>query len=282
MKTKSLISLMLAIFIISISFISCEKDPEKSPAILNVEDDIIAEMVYEDLFAEVDAAMDYMESVLYGGMKKSESVVTCRTRTVEQPSDTVFWPRTITIDFGDGCTNPNGVIHKGKIITIVSSGKFWMEGHTRTTTLENYYVNGNIIEGTKVVSNEGKNSNGNLVFSETLTGGKVITPEGKEINREFAREREWVAGQNTPRIRLDDEYLVTGVVTGTNRKGLAYTRTINVPLHIKLACRWIVAGTIVSQAEDMPEAILDYGNGECDSKATVTVNGDTKEISLHR
>lgn len=282
MKTKKLIYLLMAFSIFAFTIVSCEKEDGNSPVISTVEDDAISDLVFEDIFAEVDAAIDLMEGILAGGIKKSGSVVTCKTITVEHPDDSTFWPRTITVDYGEGCTGPNGVVRKGKIIITVSSGKFWLKGHTRTVTFEDFFVDGLKAEGTKVLTNEGSNESGNIYFLEVLTGGKVITPEGKEITREFERNREWVAGSNTPRIRIDDEYMITGSAMGIDRKERAYSRTITAPLHIKLTCRWIVSGTILFQTEGMPDAILDYGDGECDRKATVTVNEVTKDIILRR
>jgi hypothetical protein len=51
------------------------------------------------------------------------------------------------------------------------------------------------------------------------------------------------------------------------------------PLLKKMSCRWIVSGTIEMQAGENL-VILDYGDGECDNIATITVNGETTEITL--
>jgi len=261
--------------------ISCEKNDEKAPVVSTVEDDALADLIYDDIFTEIDEALDIMESSLYDGKKSVETVV-CKVITVEYDNDTTTWPRTITIDYGEGCTAPNGVVRKGKIITNVNKGRFWLSGYTRTVTFDNYYVDDLKIEGTKTFINTGKNDNGNIVFHVTLEDGKVINPDGKEITREFEHQKEWVAGAETPRVRIDDEFMVTGSATGVDRKGRVFTRTIINPLHRKNTCRWRVAGSIEIQTEGMPTAILDYGDGECDRKATVTVGEETWEILLKR
>jgi hypothetical protein len=53
------------------------------------------------------------------------------------------------------------------------------------------------------------------------------------------------------------------------------------PLRIELACRFIVSGTIEMRPQDRPVRLLDYGNGDCDNVATVTINGETYTIYLH-
>jgi hypothetical protein len=281
MKTKILIQVGIILFAGIFTFISCEKPSDKSPAETVAEDDAISEFLYDDIFAEVESAMDEMEFMIYEGGKKS-AVPGCKNVTIEFPGDSILWPRTITIDYGDGCPGPNQAIRKGKIIIVVNQGKFWFRGYSRTVTFDNYSVDDYKIEGTKVLTNTGKNDNGNVVFTEVLTGGKVTNPDGKELSREFERQREWVAGIATPRLRFDDEYLVTGTASGIDRKGRSYTRTIIEALQIKMNCRWIVAGTIAIQADELPEAILDYGDGECDRKATITVGEETREIVLRK
>ncbi len=67
-------------------------------------------------------------------------------------------------------------------------------GSKRTVTFENYYFNGIKVEGTKGIENTGFRNNQNLVFSVTLTEGKLTLPDGKIIERSFQHQREWIAG----------------------------------------------------------------------------------------
>ena len=155
-------------------------------------------------------------------------------------------------------------------------------------------MNDFLIEGTKTVTNEGRDADENLYFSVTLADGKVTTPDGKEITRNFTRKRTWIEGELTPCFRWDDIYLIEGEASGINRFGKAYTRTIIEPLVVKPACMWITQGLVeivnydtsitegtVSVNESGKTVImLDYGNGECDDQATISVNGETKVITL--
>ncbi|MGC9343552.1 MAG: hypothetical protein ACP5E3_12680 [Bacteroidales bacterium] len=225
--------------------------------------------------------MAYMEDNIYDDGLKSASEVICKTITIEHPDNENFWPRTVTIDYGEGCIGPNGRTRSGKIIIVVNE-RYISEEYFRTVTFDNFYIDDYKIEGFKSVSNEGENENGNIYFSVNLEGGKVISPEGKEISREYSRIREWVAGSDTPRLRWDDEYMITGESEGINRKGIAYKRTILEPLYVSKDCRWIKSGNVQIEAEERETAILDYGDGSCDRLATVTVGEKSWTIRLHR
>lgn len=281
MKTLSYKTLIILVSVITFSLISCEKDDPKAPEVEIAEDDAIATDMFEDVFSEVEDAMAFMEDNIYNDGLKSAAEVTCKTITVERPNDSTFWPRTVTIDYGEGCIGPNGRSRSGKIIVVVNR-KYIHEDYYRTVTFDNFYIDDHKIEGQKSVSNEGKNDNGNIYFVVNLSGGKVITPEGKEITKEFNRVREWVAGSETPRLRWDDEYMITGESEGVNRNGVAYTRTIIEPLHVAKNCRWVKSGSIQIEAEERETAILDYGDGTCDRFATVTVGDKSWTIRLHR
>jgi hypothetical protein len=150
----------------------------------------------------------------------------------------------------------------------------------RSVTFDEYYFNGIKVEGTKAIENLGPNSNQNIVIAVTLTDGKITLPDGKTIEREVDREREWIAGINTPRYIWDDECLITGTTSGKNINDVLYTTTITVPLHWKRACRFIVEGVVMMEREGVEPVELDFGDGECDPKATLRRGDEEKEINL--
>jgi len=68
-----------------------------------------------------------------------------------------------------------------------------------------------------------------------------------------------------------------------NIKGVAYSNTITTAFHWKRVCKFIVSGVLQIEREGKETVILDFGTGECDALATVTVGDNTKEITLrHR
>ncbi len=260
--------LMLALF-------SCQKDTDDidQPALDDAESEAVADVVFEDIFSIADNAAIQIEA-------KGEETMTaeCPVITIKRPEG-ALWPKTVTLDFGSGCTGFNDNTRSGKIIMVVTGPRL-QKGSTRTITFENYYFNEMKVEGTKVFTNKDYNSSNNLVVSVELTGGKVTFPDGKTIERTVSHEREWTGGLLTPNI-WDDECLVTGEASGKTRNDVVYSNTIMTALHWKRACRFITEGIVkMERSNDEIPVTLDYGDGECDAKAVVTRGEQSKEILL--
>jgi hypothetical protein len=201
----------------------------------------------------------------------------CPLVTVTNP-ETGIWPKSVTVDFGAGCTGLYDNTRAGKIIIEITGPRFEV-GARKTITFENYYFNGIKVEGTKVIENTGYNENQNLVCSVKLTDGKLTLPDGRFIERNTDHQREWIAGMLTKNI-WDDECLVTGVASGKTIEGVAYSNTITTALHWKRVCFFIVSGVVKIEREGKEPVEIDYGNGDCDAKAVVTRGGESKEILL--
>ncbi len=279
MKSNNLFMITAAVLMVSFS---CKRDPaslEQSSVNL-ADDEAVSEAVFEDIFNSVDNATILLDDAMKNGDSKSLylSGDSCPSVTVTHPA-TGIWPKTVTIDYGTGCTGFYDNTRSGKIIIEVT-GPRKIAGSKRTVTFDNYYFNGIKVEGTKVYENLGPNENQNFVIAVTLTGGKLTLPDGKTIERDAQHQREWIAGFNTRNL-WDDECLITGSASGKNADGVAYTRTITTALHWKRVCQFIVSGVVEIAREGSEPFTLDYGNGECDNKAVVTRGDESKEIQLH-
>jgi hypothetical protein len=277
MKTK--IFMMIAALAI-LSFSSCTKEPAIDRTSLDLADDAaVTDAIYEDVFNTADNADIILDKLTKGDASKSEMVVndSCPSITITHLSDGI-WPKTITIDYGTGCTGFFDNTRSGKIIIEVT-GPRMETGSIKRVTFEDYFFNGIKVEGTKEVENMGYNNNQNLVFSVKLTTGKLILPDGKVIERSFEHQREWIAGFLTGNI-WDDEFLITGNASGININGFAYTNTIMTALHWKRVCRFVVSGIVKIEREGAEPIEINYGDGECDAVAIVTRGGESREIQL--
>lgn len=236
-------------------------------------------MAFDDVFNTADNASLILETALGKGELKSAAILadSCPVVTVDNLADGV-WPKTITINYGTGCTGFNGSTRSGKIIIVVSARRNILNA-SRTVTFDNYYFNGIKVEGTKVLKNLGPNASQNIVISATLTAGKLTLPGGKTIERAFTHEREWIGGFATKYI-WDDECKITGTATGKNIDGVSYTNTIQTALHWKRTCEFLVSGVIRFERSGVEPVELDYGTGECDALATLKRGDQTKEIVL--
>jgi hypothetical protein len=281
MKTKMFFLILSAgIF----AFSSCTKDgaPIETDSVNIADDNAVTEVAFDDVFTTSDNASAMLEDAMPKGDLKSGTILgdSCPVVTVTNPVSGT-WPKTITVDYGDGCTGFWGSSRSGKIIITVSERRAVLNS-TRTVTFDNYYFNGIKVEGTKVIKNIGFNSSQNMVFELSLTGGKLTLPDGKTIERSFVHEREWLAGWATKNI-WDDECLVTGTAEGKTINGVAYMNTITSALHWKRACEFFTSGVIKFEREGVEAVELDYGDGECDAVATLKRGSESKQITLrHR
>lgn len=208
-----------------------------------------------------------------------DSVGRCYTVTIDPVRVGVF-PKTITIDFGSGCTGRDGHTRRGKIITVYT-GHMIDAGSKATTSFDGFYFDSVKVEGSFSIQNT--STAAALSFATTVTNGKLTAPSGDYI--EINRNHTWTqtAGMDTPHNPLDDVFSITGSSSGTAQiAGVTaqWTTNITQPVIRKLTCRWRVAGQVTITHNDKT-AVLDYGNGDCDNKATVTINSRVYNITLH-
>ncbi|MFI5134555.1 MAG: hypothetical protein ACHQD9_01760 [Chitinophagales bacterium] len=205
----------------------------------------------------------------------------CATVTLDTVSD----PHSMVINFGSTpclCDQWDNRYRQG-VVTVTWTGGYRQPGTVISYSTSSYYRGDaadqmDQINFSKTVTNEGLNNAGNLHYS-IVTTGSMTTFDGQTSNWSATKDKEWVAGSGTS-DPSDDVYKFSGTLSGTNLNGVAYTATITTPL-VKNACDWYVSGTVDFTRTNMPTATLDYGNGNCDDQATVTVNGQTKTITLH-
>lgn len=202
----------------------------------------------------------------------------CATLTI----DTVSNPHTIVIDFGStNCLCADNRYRRGAI-NISFTGRYRDAGTTITITTNNYFVNDNQVIGTHTIVNQGTNTSGNIYYSIDVTGQVVLAGGSGTISWSSSRVREWIAGSSTPEFN-DDVYSITGSGSGTSSAGNHIAVSITNPLIRKLepGCRMhFVQGTIEVLPDGKPVRILDFGSGDCDNIATVTINGVSYTITL--
>lgn len=180
---------------------------------------------------------------------------------------------TVIIDFGTGCTDAKGNVRKGKINLAYSGGPAGTIGFTVTETFTDYFINGIKLEGTRVIK---RIQSDNIKHNIVLTGGKATWPDNTFATRssDFNREVNLTAGTIS----------LSGQASGVSRRNKDYSATITNSLMYKTSCvadgiYMAVQGTKVFVIDGKTIAI-DYGNGDCDRKVTVTANGISKEVTV--
>ncbi len=277
---KNIKILFSLVIIASLFMTSCKREDIRDAAEEAAADEELASSLFDDAFSQSDNAY----STKLGGLKSTETDTNssiCAAITINNDNNTIY-PKIITCDFGSGCTDTKGNTRSGKIITTVT-GAYRTVGAVRTITLDNYYVNGNKIEGNKTVTNMGKNSLNQSYFTIKVENGKATTDEGRVITWNSNRVRTWVEGEKTSGSLasfLDDAYEITGNSSGVTGDGENYTVTITSALVVSVSCRHINKGSTATLVGENPEVVIDYGDGTCDAQATLSYKNKTKTILL--
>jgi len=182
----------------------------------------------------------------------------------------------LIVDFGTtDCVCKDNKTRRGKI-KIEYIGAIGMSGSKVIYTPEKYFVNSYGVSGTKLIKIIDKWKD-----SIKVENGKITKPDGGIITWKSDRTRKMVAGEDTP-LFLDDAYEIEGTSSGTNSVGKTYTFATKTPLLKSLGCQWIKSGKLEIQREGKKDAVIDYGNGTCDDKATLNVGTWTKEITAKK
>lgn len=202
----------------------------------------------------------------------------CATVSVVPNNHT--YPKTVTIDFGDGCLGADGKFRKGAIV-IHLTGPIRRSGSVMTITLRNFFLNRAHIEGTKTVSN--LSENGNIKFTVQVVGGAVTFPNGRGYQYQSLKYVKQIEGGNTRLVR-DDVYSIEGRSKTEFNGGRIVTFNSETPLIKKVACPWISDGILKMTVNNFVvfANFAPTSNGECDNKVLLTWNNGNNQrlISL--
>jgi hypothetical protein len=191
------------------------------------------------------------------------------------------FPQTIVIDYpAAGCTDKKGRTRTGTLTVEVSADPT-LKGSIITVKPTNFTIDGIKVEGTRTWTNNGKDAAGNKNLTRVVTGGKLTFPNGKVATFETNETLKQIAGAATA-DKSDDVVEITGTRNGVNRNGKTYSAEITTKLVKNFSCAHVVSG-VVTITNDTSSRSIDFGDGSCDDKATVTLaNGTTKEVTLKK
>lgn len=190
------------------------------------------------------------------------------------PNDSTF-PKTITINYGDGCVCKDGKFRKG-IVTLQFSAPIRQTGAVLSITLTDYYVNRAHVEGIKTITN--LSANGVHKYSTVVEDGKVTWPNGRGFKYEGEKTITQLSGMDTRTVR-DDVYSIEGWNKTSYANGIVVVKNTESPLIKPIACEWIVKGLLKIRINDRTVSI-DFGNGDCDNKALLKWANGEKIITL--
>lgn len=276
MYTFAVLVLVCAAF----TFSACRKDDEKitKDDIQAAQDNALATNMFDDANKQVENgakdAQDEIDGKKKAGIRRLPSCAELKVSSTDPQS----WPKTITIDFGEENTTCDDLRQRRGKIMVNLSAPYRDSASVHSVNFDGYYVDDNKIEGSKTVTNMGKDEHGRTHFKIEISDATITTPEGEDINWESTRYRYWLEGENTTIWTdglaglTDDIYGLTGTQAGTTRTGKDYSISILDTLRVQIGCRWIKQGKLqISISGDDSPITVDYGDGTCDANATATV-----------
>lgn len=262
--------------------VSCtSKDSSPSQAeelVLQSQNDAVFETVLLKADDQINKEISKLENLSYiVPAGKSADTEPCSAMiTVATPLNAKF-PKTITLDYGSGCTDPDGNFRAGKIVVNIT-GPYWEKNTVRHSKLVDYRYNDLKISGERNELNKGANDKGYIVFevknSEKIWNSKEELLVERNLNRVRTCDRGAILTSNE-----DDQVWVTGV-TKVNRNGKEIVQEITTPLYRKLSCEHFQSGVITTFVQKEKTAELNYGDGLCDNKAVWSNGIIKKDITL--
>jgi hypothetical protein len=281
MKTKQLTLVLALVAIISASIFSSCRKKEKEEIdndTAGASDQSLASSSVNDLTSISDESARTYTISSFKTAETNAILSSCATITF----DTLAAAKTITVNFGaTNCLGNDGRYRRGAL-KIVFTGKYRDSLTLITVTPQNYFVNDNQITGSKTIKNLGHNAAHHLVYEINANISIIKASGGGTITWQSARQREWTAGESTL-TWSDDIYSITGSANGTTSNGNTFTSVITSPLirNMSIGCRrHFTQGSLQHTPGGKATRYIDFGNGACDSDATVTINGTTYNITL--
>lgn len=252
-------------------FASCNNDGDATPVLEDL-DDATSEAIIDYVNDDVDnIVIENLDQIRTGGneanLGERFNAFAGRTGCAEVIHDEAN--QTITIDFGEGCVNDDDIERSGKIL-ISYTDRRNVPGAVITTTFEDFFVNGNQVEGTRTLTNISDGSDAQRAFNVVIAGGKITFEDGTFRTFSGNRTRIWTIEPSSDEVTLT----VTGSSSGTTRDGAAFSKQIVEPLIFKNSCRQVGVRVAVdgirSITRDGQTVTIDYGDGSCDNLVEVT------------
>ncbi len=263
---------VLALSILTVLLYACkDKDVTDNLPLTSTQaskDHLLAEQTFNDVGRIVE------EAFISSGVNKSCATY---TKLVADSTD----QDTLIINFGaDNCLH-NYKLRRGKVL-IIYTGKYRDSLSIITTTFDNYYVNNNLVQGERVVTNQGRNNSGNLWFTVNVNNASINTNDGS-INWNSTRTREWLSGDTSVLNISDDSYKITGTASGTGVNNNSFSMEIISPLLVDLGCLpscVVKSGIATISPNGYADRVINYGDSLCDCKFDVIIEGTTYPVEL--
>jgi len=276
--------LLMGMLVCLLAVVSCNRDEfslsEEELNLVQTENETIAEAVFQQIEDQIDREITLLEAANYlpGSLKSAEFDPCKPVVTVDTPEKAKF-PKTITLDYGSGCTDGEN-FRAGKVVVHIT-GPYWEKNTVRTAKLVDYIFNDLKMIGERREINKGTNNEGYFLFEVNHSIKFTKATNGELVSdRDWKRVRKYDRGKELTK-NTDDRVWVTGSAK-VEKNGITMVKEITTELYREITCKHFMSGVITTYTNKEKTAELDYGKSGCDDKAEYTnfKTKQTKTITL--
>lgn len=263
--------------VIIIFGLSCKKENKKNEDSSQSEQTATAVSTSATAYFALNSAFD---AIFSNGVPDAESERTgiiserkygCANVTVT-PSGLIVFPKNVLVDFGTGCTL-RGYNGKGSVSFTLDKWIF-IPGTAIIPEFHDFSVNGYKIEGDYKISTISATE-----FKVDIIDGIVTSPDNHIFHLKGIQYYTQTKGASTPFVFGDDTYSITGDINTSSYLG-DIKGTITSPLIKEVSCFNINKGAIAFTDINNITAVLDFGDGTCDNKATIKIGSFVFPVTL--
>jgi len=280
MNTKKILGIIAVVAVFSLT--GCSKDSSSEDSTLTSADAVASNKmdkaandisdVVEDVYFQQNPSTAGRSTNTYVSVLPACASVSAATTTSSS------WSRTVTFS---NCSF-NGNILNGEIVVsgalpLPTAETLASTGYTINYQFVNFTHNGILIEGNRSITRK-------FASSQLLADSHPIHimdmnmtatfPNGQVYNRVGTRTRECVANFGDGALN-NNIYKVFQSITTTRPNGTHHTHVVLVtsPLVFDMSCQYKLVSGILTITGPLHNAVIDYGNGDCDNTATISVDG---------
>lgn len=183
-------------------------------------------------------------------------------------------PYSITLNWGTECNGSSGKID------ISMNGLMTTKENVATFKIENFVVDGKKVSGTTKITYSGPNSGNGWPRYDFVSEGKIVYADNSFITFRYDGVRLLAEGAATAAVGDDLWRTEIHSANGVNKDGTTWTAKSTKVMVKKGDCKWYNSGTYEITPSKGDKITIDFGDGNCDSKATMTVGSKVTEITL--
>ncbi len=183
-------------------------------------------------------------------------------------------PYSITLNWGSECGVSSGTIN------VSLNGLMTTTGNVATFKIENYVVDKKTVSGTTKITYSGPNPGNGWPRYDFVSEGKIVYADNTFITFRYDGVRLLAEGASTASV-LDDLWRTEiHSANGVNKDGTTWTAKSTKVMIKKGDCNWYNSGTYEITPSKGDKITIDFGDGVCDNKATMTVGTKVTAITL--